>query len=167
MLPSAEMQLPAVSSCCCPLWISPGVCCCCCWGFATACRLPVSAQQTSSPDARKAAKIRALGCGSPNADGGTCIAVGLPAPRHSNAAGRAACSLAEPRSRPVPLPLLPRQHPAQQWPQRNKTVCAPVQQTDRQFGGQEGRGQRVTFSVSYLCFLALGGVLHGQKQRQV
>lgn len=61
--PSAETLLPAVSPCCCPQQMSPGLCCC--WGSATGCWLPVSARQTCSPDASKAvsAKIRAAGCG--------------------------------------------------------------------------------------------------------
>lgn len=74
--PSVEMLLPAMSSRSYPGQISPGVCCC--WGSATGCWLPVSARQTSSPDASRAvsAKIRAAGCGSPKADG----AVGLRSP---------------------------------------------------------------------------------------
>jgi len=133
--PPAAMQLPAVSSCCCLLRMSPGVCCR--WGYAAGCRLPASAWQASSPDASKAvsAKIRASGCGSPHADGGTCLAVRLPGPCGGSAAGRAAGSPGEPLCGqraagqlpcPAPLALLPPRHPARRWAEWHKPVCAPV-----------------------------------------
>lgn len=61
-----------------------------------------------SPDASKAvsAKIRAAPCGSPKADGGASIAVGLHAPHCSSATGRAACSLEGPGSCLSPHPGL-------------------------------------------------------------
>lgn len=152
--PSAEMPLPAVSSRCYPRRVSPGVCCC--RGSAAGCRLPASARQTPSPDASKAvsAKIRAAGCGSPKADGGTRIAVGLRAPHCSSATGRAACSLQGPGSCLSPRPGLCCLSDTRHTGALDEIKpSVPLCSTHWQFGGQERRGRRVKF---FFCsFLSL------------
>lgn len=92
--------------------------------------------------------------GSPKADGGTPIAVGLRAPHCSSATGRAACSLEGPGSCLSPHPGLCCLSDTRHTGALDEIKpSVPLCNTHWQFGGQERRGQRVKFS--FCSFLSL------------
>lgn len=106
-------------------------------------------------------KLERRGCGSPNADGGTCVAVGPPAPRRGDAAGRAACSCLAPRPWLRCLGGTRRTDGLKEI----KQLVLLCDGLTGDLGAEREEDEELRF-LFCICFLALDGVLYGQNHRQ-